>query len=69
VLRPDRLNELQAGVLHARTVFAGRRVWNVSSTARGGGVAEMLTTLLAYARGIHVDARWEVIGGVARSSP
>ena len=25
----------------------------------------MLTTLLAYARGVGVDARWEVIGGDA----
>ena len=54
-----------AGVEHARKVFAGRRVWNVNSTARGGGVAEMLTTLLAYAQGIGVDARWLVIGGDA----
>jgi trehalose synthase len=65
VLRPEQLDELRAGILEARTVFAGRTVWNVSSTARGGGVAEMLTTLLAYARGVGVDARWEVIGGDA----
>jgi trehalose synthase len=65
VLRPEQIDELQAGILQARHVFAGRTVWNVSSTARGGGVAEMLTTLLAYARGIGVDARWEVIGGDA----
>jgi trehalose synthase len=38
-------------------------VWNVNSTARGGGVAEMLTSLIAYTRGSGVDARWVVIDG------
>jgi trehalose synthase len=38
-------------------------VLNVNSTAVGGGVAEMLQTLLAYARGSGVDARWLVIEG------
>jgi trehalose synthase len=47
----------------AAELFAGRVVWNINSTARGGGVAEMLRPLLAYARGAGVDARWVVIGG------
>jgi trehalose synthase len=46
-----------------RTELAGRRIWNVNSTARGGGVAEMLGPLLAYARGAGVDARWAVVDG------
>jgi trehalose synthase len=48
-----------------RAELAGRRIWNVNSTARGGGVAEMLGPLLAYARGAGVDARWAVIEGDA----
>ncbi len=40
-----------------------RIVWNVNSTAVGGGVAEMLRSLLSYARGAGVDARWVVIRG------
>ena len=47
----------------ARDLFAGRVIWNVNSTSRGGGVAEMLVSLLAYARGAGVNARWEVISG------
>ncbi|MFL5758277.1 MAG: glycosyltransferase [Thermomicrobiales bacterium] len=43
--------------------MAGRVWWNVSSTARGGGVAEMLQVLLAYARGAGIDTRWLVIQG------
>src|SRR3954449_9644711 len=47
----------------AREVLEGRVVWNINSTAHGGGVAEMLRPLLAYARGAGIDARWDVIGG------
>ena len=62
VLHSEQLQELRAGIMRARELLAERTVWNVSSTARGGGVAEMLHTLLAYARGVGVDVRWEVIG-------
>ena len=35
--------------------------WNISSTAVGGGVAEMVRSLLAYARGLGVDARGQPV--------
>ena len=54
---------LDAANRHAREIFGARRVWNVNSTASGGGVAEMLHSLIAYARGAQVDARWVVIEG------
>jgi trehalose synthase len=44
-------------------VLGGRTIWNINSTARGGGVAEMLKSLIAYARGAGLDARWLVIPG------
>ena len=47
----------------AGRVLAGRTVWHINSTARGGGVAEMLQSLLAYARGVGVDVRWLTING------
>ncbi len=47
----------------SRDRLAGRVVWHVNSTAEGGGVAEMLRSLLAYARGSGIDARWAVIEG------
>ena len=71
-LRPERFEEiLEADVYarfgevirHGRSLLKGRRVWNVNSTARGGGVAEMLAPLLAYARGADIEARWVVIEG------
>ena len=46
-----------------RRRMAGRVFWNVNSTASGGGVAEMLRSKIAYARGAGVDARWLVIEG------
>jgi trehalose synthase len=45
----------------AASLLAGRVVWCVNSTAQGGGVAEMLRSLLAYTRGAGVDSRWSVL--------
>jgi trehalose synthase len=63
VLAPEQWDRFEEAAKEAREVFAGRVIWNVNSTARGGGVAEMLVSLLAYARGIGVNTRWEVISG------
>lgn len=46
--------------------FAKRVLWNVNSTAVGGGVAEMLPSLLAYTRSFGIDARWSVSKGRSR---
>jgi trehalose synthase len=59
----DRYSELEDAIARAQEVFAGRAVWHVNSTARGGGVAELLQSLLAYTRGARVDTRWVVIDG------
>jgi trehalose synthase len=45
----------------ARERFEGRAIWHVSSTMRGGGVAEMLRSMLSYARGAGIDTRWIVL--------
>src|SRR3982074_1768239 len=63
VLAPGRFEEMQETAKRARADLQGRTVWNVNSTARGGGVAEMLQSLLGYVRGVGIDARWVVIGG------
>ena len=60
-----RLSALQQAATDARAVLGGAVVWNVSSTAHGGGVAEMLQFLVGYAKGLGVDARWAVIEGDA----
>jgi trehalose synthase len=63
VLSAARAREFRTDRERAKGLFEGRTVWNVNSTAAGGGVAEMLRSLLAYARGAGVDARWLVMGG------
>jgi trehalose synthase len=59
----DRYRELEDVIARSQELFAGRAVWHVNSTRRGGGVAELLQSLLAYARGGGVDTRWVVIDG------
>src|SRR3954454_4840993 len=63
LLDPPQAERIRETAVRAREMFASRTIWNVNSTARGGGVAEMLQTLVAYARGTGVDARWLVIQG------
>jgi trehalose synthase len=61
LLPPARVELLEKAAVHARAMLDGRAVWNLNSTAQGGGVAEMLTVLLAYGRGAGVDTRWLVL--------
>ena len=56
----DRLTDGQA---RAGELLAGRVVWSINSTATGGGVAEMLRTMLPYTRAAGVDARWLIVRG------
>lgn len=63
VLSPERYAQFERGMGHARELLAGRVVWNINSTARGGGVAELLESLVPYARGAGADARWLVVEG------
>jgi trehalose synthase len=63
VLSADEADEFKRTIARGRALVGQRVVWNVNSTARGGGVAEMLAPLLAYTRGAGIDARWVVITG------
>jgi trehalose synthase len=63
LLTPERVERLETYVGMAQRLLDGRTVWTVNSTGRGGGVAEMLHTLVAYAAGTGIDIRWLVVGG------
>ena len=63
LIGPERAAQFEQTAAAARSGLQGRRIVNVNSTATGGGVAELLQTLLAYVRGVGVDARWVVIEG------
>ena len=71
-LRPERFAEVLTAegqaqfentIKRAHELLAGRTFWNVNSTAHGGGVAEMLRSLIGYTRGAGLDARWVVVPG------
>jgi trehalose synthase len=49
-----------------RQLLAGRTIWNVNSTATGGGVAEMLQVLVGYVNDLDIPIGWLVITGDAR---
>ena len=59
-VRMERIDEVAARV---RDLLGDRRVLNVNSTAHGGGVAEMLYTLLGYARHLGIETEWLVLQG------
>lgn len=63
LIGPERMTHYEGIADAAQAALEGHSVLNVSSTAAGGGVAEMLQTLLAYVRGAGIDARWLVIHG------
>jgi trehalose synthase len=63
VVGARRMQALRDAAVAARRALGGRAVVNVNSTAVGGGVAEMLGTLVGYGKGSGIDARWLVIEG------
>jgi trehalose synthase len=63
VLTEAQWSDLLATIERARRMIDARVIWNVNSTARGGGVAELLQSLVAYVRGAGFDCRWSVIAG------
>ncbi|HEV3450630.1 MAG TPA: glycosyltransferase [Acidimicrobiia bacterium] len=63
LIGPERAERFRETTAAARASLGRRRVINVNSTARGGGVAELLESLLPYARGVGIDASWLVIDG------
>jgi trehalose synthase len=58
IVGADRLADAKRLGAELARELEGRVVWNVNSTAVGGGVAEMLRAFLGYARPVGVDTRW-----------
>lgn len=55
-------SELKAEAARLAPRLAGRTVWFVSSTATGGGVAEMLPPIVGLLRQLGIGTEWVVIG-------
>jgi trehalose synthase len=66
LLSPERARRFREYAARGVRLLDGRTVWNVNSTAQGGGVAEMLQALLTYTSAVGVDTRWLVIDGDER---
>jgi trehalose synthase len=65
VIGTDRFARLVEAAGQFRGQLGERTIWNVSSTAAGGGVAEMLQVLLGYVEDMGIASRWMVITGDA----
>ncbi len=63
IVGAERFAELRARAAETVERLGDHTFWNINSTARGGGVAEMLGPLVGYARGLGIDARWLAIQG------
>jgi len=63
VVGPQRLRALRAGADNLRRRLRGRTIWQVNSTATGGGVAEMLQVLMGYIADADLPAHWVVVDG------
>jgi trehalose synthase len=63
VLSAEGREALQRTVALGTKLLSGRVVWTVNSTASGGGVAEMLRSLVGYVDGAGIDARWVLAEG------
>ena len=65
IIGDDRYLRLVRAADEVRQLLTGRSIWNVNSTATGGGVAEMLQVLVGYVSDLGIPIDWLVITGDA----
>jgi trehalose synthase len=65
IIGPRRFEQLTQAAECVRAILAGRTIWNINSTAAGGGVAEMLQVLVGYVQDLGIAIGWLVITGDA----
>ena len=58
----EAVRSLRTEALSLVPPLAGRTIWMVNSTARGGGVAEMMPRMITILRELGVRVEWVVIG-------
>jgi trehalose synthase len=61
ILGPERAAEFAAALDRRRSEQGDGTLWHINSTAAGGGVAEMLQSILSYIVGAGITCRWLVI--------
>ena len=63
MLTSEGLARFERAIARGRELLGDGALWTVNSTAFGGGVAEMLRSLVGYVRGAGLDMRWVVMQG------
>src|SRR5579859_2030786 len=63
ILPAERAAAFASTLQRTQKVLDGRTLWQVNSTEHGGGVAEMLQSLLGYVLGAGIHTRWLVVDG------
>jgi trehalose synthase len=66
VIGDARYRRLAKAADEVRRQLRGRSIWNVNSTATGGGVAEMLQVLVGYVTDLDIPIGWLVVTGDAQ---
>src|SRR5439155_19685650 len=61
VLDPGQFRRFDRSMQRAADCFGGRTLWCINSAPKGGGVAELLASIMGYVAGAGIDARWLVI--------
>jgi trehalose synthase len=52
------MDEFTSALERARQELGRRVLWHVNSTEAGGGVAEILQSVLSYLLGAGIETRW-----------
>jgi len=63
VIGRERYEQLTSVGTRLRNELGDRTIWNINSTAVGGGVAEMLQVLVGYVADTGIRIRWDTITG------
>ncbi|HEX4162349.1 MAG TPA: glycosyltransferase [Acidimicrobiales bacterium] len=63
ILEPSRWQDFENTLARAAVLMEGRTLFHVNSTMTGGGVAELLGSVLGYLLGADVRSRWLVVEG------
>ena len=63
VIGHERYDRLISVATRMRNELGDRTIWNINSTAVGGGVAEMLQVLVGYIADFGIRIRWDTITG------
>ncbi len=63
VIGEERYDRLMSAATRLRGQLGDRMIWNINSTAVGGGVAEMLQVIVGYVADAGISIRWSTITG------